>query len=58
MFAKEIDRLIAAGYVTKFQDWAHLKAHFQDVVVSRVAAIFKERDDVSVKKGTAARQTF
>ena len=49
MFQEEVDRLVGAGYVRQFPDWEHLKAVFQDVIVSRVATIVKERADGSMK---------
>ena len=48
-FAKEVDRLIAARYVTKFETYDELKRHFNEVIISKVAAIIKQREDGSQK---------
>ena len=44
-FAGEVDRLIKAGYITKFNNYEDLKRHFGEVSISKVAAIIKNRDD-------------
>ena len=49
LFGKEVERLIAAGYVREFRSWSALKREYRDVIVSRVAALIKEKDDGSVK---------
>ena len=48
-FAKEVDRLHAAGYVTKYASLADAQRALGDVIVSRVAAIAKLRDDGTTK---------
>lgn len=49
LFAKEIDRLAEAGFVKIYPSWQSLKAEFDEVVVSKVAAIVKQRPDGSTK---------
>ena len=49
LFSAEVERLISAGYVTQFENWDQLKATFQHVIMSSVAALIKERDDGTYK---------
>ena len=48
-FAAEVDRLVSAGYVTRYRNWHEVQRALGDIVVSRVAAITKQRDDGSTK---------
>ena len=48
-FAKEVDRLINAKYVTKYASYDELKNHFAGVIISKVAALIKQREDGSQK---------
>ena len=48
-FVKEVDRLITAGYISKYDNYADLKMHLNDVIISKVAALIKVRNDGSEK---------
>ena len=43
----ELDREVAAGFTTKFDDWEAVKATWSEVLVSKLAAIVKVRNDGS-----------
>ena len=43
----ELDREVAAGFTTKFDDWEAVKATWSEVLVSKLAAIVKTRNDGS-----------
>ena len=45
----EVDRLRTSGFVTIYSSWAAVLAKFGNVVVSKMAAISKARDDGSTK---------
>ena len=45
----EVDRLAGKGFVTKCPTWADVKRRFGNVVVSKVAAITKLREDGTTK---------
>ena len=48
-FADEVDRLIRLGYVKAYKNLAEVEAAIGKVVVSKVAAILKQKEDGSVK---------
>ena len=48
-FSKEVERLITAGFVTKYATYEDLKRQFNDVIISKVAALIKDRDDGTQK---------
>ena len=48
-FAAEVERLLAAGYVTKYSSLKEAQRALGDVIVSRVAAISKVREDGTTK---------
>ena len=45
----ELARLVEKGYITKYVSWDALCADYQGVIVSKLAAITKERADGTVK---------
>ena len=49
MVQAEIDRLAANGFVTKYPSWAAVIKKFGNVVVSKMAAIVKTKEDGSTK---------
>ena len=48
-FSEEVDRLIRLGYVKAYRTLAEVEAALGKVVVSKVAAILKQKEDGSVK---------
>ena len=46
---EEIDRLRRAGFVTVYPSWAAVREKFGNVVVSKMAALVKEREDGTKK---------
>ena len=46
---KEIARLAEKGFVTIYKDWDAVRARFGNVVVSKMAAVVKSKDDGSTK---------
>lgn len=49
LFQGEVDWLITAGYVRQHSSWDSLKLELKDVIVSRVAAIIKDKEDGTLK---------
>ena len=45
----ELDRLMKEGYIEDYGKWEDVKAHFGELIISRLAAIIKTKADGSVK---------
>ena len=45
----ETDRLIGAGFIQAFSTWEELAKHHPNVIVSKIAAIIKQREDGTSK---------